>query len=277
MTNVFTALSVQPSYGDLKAVVSWNVLPQYINGKVFVYRSFNGSAPWELVHEDGTYANIGFYEDDIAGLVDRAIVDIWYRLLLEVPTLDGNSKEFDSPIISIFKKLDRRDHFIIRHIMRQELEDMRKGNGTRVLMYPPLMQGTPSALFDPSTRQMLIANGTEPDGTDSYGMPFVGGFAPPIETYVKFTQIGTVNTDRNESGNGRDELQPIKARMLAFPKPNPEYLVVEPSTDKRYIIGDAITGHLFKGIVPVIYDVTLQAIPKRDAKYRVPVPAQYLN
>jgi hypothetical protein len=277
MTNVFTSLSVQPSYGNLKTAVSWNVLPQYKSGTIFVYKSYTGAAPWELVHEDGVPANIGYYEDDVAGIVDRVAQDIWYRLLLEVPQSNGEVKEFDSPIISLFHKLDRREHFIVRHIMRQELEDMKKGNGIKVLMYAPLMQGKPSVLFDSQTRQMIIANGTEPDGTDSYGMPFIGGFAEPVETYIKFTKIGTIAMDRPEDGNGRDELQPIQARMLAFPKPDHDYLLIEPTTDRRYIISDTINGHLFKGIAPVIYDVTLQAIPRRDAKYRVPIPAKYLN
>jgi len=277
MQNVFTTLNVQPSYGTLTCTVSWNVLPQYKGGKVFIYKSYTGIEPWELVDEFGTAANIGYYEDSVAGIADRVAQDIWYRLLLEITLPSGEVKEYDSPIISLFQKLDRRQHFIARQIMRQELEDMRKGNGTLVLMYAPLMQGEPSVLFDAQTRQMIIANGAEPDGHDSYGMPFVGGFAPPVETYIKYTKSGTLKMDRAEDGNGRSELQPITARMLAYPKPDHDYLLVEPATDKRYIISDTITGHLFQGVVPVIYDVVLQAIPRRDAKYRVPIPEKYLT
>ena len=179
---------------------------------------------------------------------------------------DGQTHE--SPIASAFDQMTRSEYGAAKQIIHYEYLRMSRGNGVRVLHYLPLVEGELNPDYDPETGQNVIA--TCPDD-DSYGLKFKGGFGPPLQTWAEFLQINESLSINNEDMGMTDSVI-VRARLMAFPKPLRNHLIVHPTTDNRYVVGDEIKGSYFKGFVAVSYDVELTLLTRSDPRYRVPVP-----
>lgn len=261
-TTPFLDLVVQPSYGSRNVLLSWTVSSCFPSLKYLVFRSVhNGAPPWELITED--YILTTQFIDE-AFVVDNRMQQVHYRL----SAIDSDGNEYDSPIVGMFDRLTRSEYGAIHKIMLQEYKRMRSGNGLRVFHYSPLLEGEPNEAYDPETGQQLIA--TCPDD-GSYGLPFKGGYGPPVQTWVELMKVGPeINSDKPD-GKGAITQYNLQARMLAFPKPMLNHLIIHPTTDNRYAVGEQVQPYLFKGLVPIAYDVTLQLLSRNDPRYKVPV------
>lgn len=265
----FLSISLQPGYGHGTLALSWNVLPQHSAGTVFIFRSFTGTAPWDVIDDIGVPASVGYFVDHIDALKESKHKEVFYRLSLEVPRASGEPEIINSPILQPLADLTPRERKTAVNILFSELRMMCSGNGMPAFIFAPLRRGIPAAGFDFQTKQMG-GTGMRP-GKESYGEAFVGGFGPP--TVTRFIKLGTLGLNYARTADGyTQEGQSCMARMLAFPRPQPDYLIVAPKTDERFIVGEQITPLLFAGQLPIGYEVPLVALTRTDPRYQIPVP-----
>ncbi len=265
--NPFVSVVLQPAYGLRQIALTWNILPQYRHGRVYIYRSYTGMAPFDLIDDAGVPAVVGYFVDEISPAIEAKTLIATYRLLLEVPQTHGDPLEFETNALDSAAYLTRREHKIAQDILRTEMRHMRSGNGVPAFLFAPLRSGIPSPGFDFQTNQMLAHS------KDTYGEAFVGGFGPPVSTWLHKISSGAVVFARNAEGGKTDVVAPSRARMLAFPRPQPGYMLVVVPADERYVVGDRIDNLMFKGVIPIGYEVDLNPIPRTDPRYEVPAPA----
>ena len=263
----FNAVSIQPGYGRHTCAITWNVPAAAQRGKVYIYRSISGLPPWQLIRDEGTPASVGYYVDRGEFILNTNLGAIHYRLLLEL----ADGQQFDSPIISLNVTITPKEQVIVRDIMMAELRNMRGGNGEPVFIFAPLTHGLPAPGFDFETYQMR-STGMQVPGKESYGEAFVGGFGAPAVTWVMRMGSMTTGFVKDPDGGGTSDTQQVNGRMLAFPRPMPNYMVVFPRMDDRFVIGEVIQPFLFRSILPIGYEVTLSPIQKHDDRYLVPLP-----
>ena len=272
--NPFVNVQVQPAYGKRTAFVTWVLQAGFDQGDIYVYRSPNGVSDWTLLNEDPV-RGLNHFEDAVF-VVENRIQLTHYRLVLEL-----NGQEYLSPVIGMLGKLTRNDYAGARLMMSLELQRMRKGNGIQMLLFIPLTTGVPGpGVEDPRTNQQFNVATPSPDA-DCYGQRFVGGFAKPVSTWVELMDIGVLDIKEDARDNDNEDEQTLAARVLAFPRPRRDYMLVHVETDNRYVIGGAegqdsgiVKPYYFKGVVPIAYDVKMQLLMRSDPRYRVPIPVQ---
>lgn len=263
--NPFIDIVVQPSYGDRKVLISWVLARGFRRMKVYVFRAVNnGAPPWTALTQS---AVMGQSFEDNAFYIDNKAQTVYYRLV----GVDYSGTRYDSPIIGMFDKLSRAEYGAVYKMLKLEYTRMRSGNGLRVLHYMPLSEGEENPSYDEETGQQLIA--TCPDD-GNYGLPYKGGYGPPVQTWAELMQIGPEISIDKPDGKGADTTYNLRARMLAFPKPLTNHLIVHPATDNRYAVGEQVQPYLFKGLIPIAYDVQLRLLARNDPRYKVPVPPQ---
>ena len=262
----FVDLSVQPSYGKHRVVLTWRVNPGYEAGNFYIYRSIDGAPPWTLLNPDTPVTDRLFFEDDTF-IVENILQMSNYRILLEK---DG--KQYKSPIVGFYSSsIDRAEFGAVRQAMRAEYVRMRAKRGLRVLLYTPLLTGTPAPGFMEDSGQVINSTNIDPD-KDSYGQRFIGGYNPPTETWLSISSVAPTSFSERPDGMSNEDTSISTARMLVFPLPKAGDLIIHPPTDNRYGIGDQLKVFRFKGIIPVACEAQLQLISRNDPRYRVPVP-----
>lgn len=263
----FVDVMIQPSYGQHKVILTWKVNPGYERGNFYIFRSVDGAPPWTILNPDTPVSDRLFFEDR-KFIVENVLQLTHYRILLEK---DG--KRFHSPIVGLFDRSLNREEFGLAHrAMVAEYINLRAGKGLRVLLYTPLLTGTPAPGYMADSGQVINSSAPEDPSLDSYGQRYVGGFNPPTDTWLKInSSLATSFVERPDTMSNEDTYQ-VTARMQAFPLPRAGDLVVHPQTDNRYGIGDDMKVFRFKGIVPVACEVKLQLLSRQDPRYRVPVP-----
>lgn len=265
----FVDVSVQPSYGPRSALINWQVQSKYRKGDFFIFRSPNGVAPWTCLNAldaDGNeipIRNTGVFED-LTVFVDSFSEAPHYRILLEM-----EDDTHHSPVVGPYTRMSKREYAGAYQMLKMELLRMSRGNGTMVWHCIPLTSGEVSDSYDPDTMQEVGVDC--PDTVSpSYGLPFKGGFGPPIATYVEFGQMVKAKVDAPE-GQGSEEIVKCPARMLAFPQPALGQMLVHPAVDERWLVGEKITPYLFKGTVAISYDVELTLLRRSDLRYNFPL------
>jgi hypothetical protein len=246
--------------------VGWT-LQQDALGGVFIYRSLTGSGGWEILNEASPVdARIGSFTDTTYRQKSYNET-VHYRALLQTP--DG--KLIPSEPVGVLEDLTRMEKSGIALMIQEEYRVMRQ-QGVPVLLYFPLYTGVTAPGYDPHSKQAAVFEAAPADpALDNYGQPFVGGFQTPLRTRIILDGINPGLTAKDPA---RKISGPVKrsARMMAFPRPRADCLIVMPRTDERFIIGDSVMPLSFKGVYPVAYKTELEALPKSDARYRVPVP-----
>lgn len=267
--SIFRNIRIFPAHGQRSAAITWQLAPDAPVGDVFVAFSTTGTAEsWTVRNPDAPVgALVGLYQDDALEM-NSGWVNGYYKLLL----VDGATDYFSEPVM-ICGDLTPREYGMIRGILHREFLEMRVANGYPVWHCIPKDIGTPSLNTDPDTGE---TPGVECPGIDpadaSYDMPFVGGFFPPILTWMRPNSVARGTIKDSESGLSVSETDTIAARLLSWPTPSRGHMIVDPSTDRRYLIGDEIKPALLRGIFPVTYDVTLEFLGQGDSRYRFPVP-----
>ena len=152
---------------------------------------------------------------------------------------------------------------------------MRSGNGVKVYMLPPLTDGTPAAGVDPLTWQKLKADcpDNEVPGVDGYGRPLAGGYGRPMITWVEFYDALQLEKKDDEAMGVSVDSATSRGRFLAFPRPQRGYLIINPTTDDRFVVEGVVQAYMFAGKTPVAYDLSLQLLDRNDARYRLQVNA----
>jgi hypothetical protein len=262
MSNPFLNVHIQPSYAKNQAVISWTTSPGYSGAEYYVFKSYNkGVAPWKLVNEEPVYANL---------LQDKNLFvdgDPYYRVLMV-----WQGQEFDSPVVGTFDKLSKAQYGGVSRMMQLEYLRMSTGNGIQVLHYIPLIDGEYVDTVDPQTQQMYGIPCRD-DDTENLGEMFKGGFASPVYTWIEIARFGDDERYEDDAGLGVSNKLIHAGRLLAFPRPKPNHLIVHPPTDNRYVVTSKIAGNFFRGVFPISYDVGLQLLRKTDPRYKIKLPS----
>lgn len=263
-TNPFIDIVVQPSHGSRKLLISWTVAQGFEDMKFYIFRSVNnGAPPWKAIST--TPISGTSFEDD-KYIVNNRMRKVFYRLV----GIDDDGTEYKSPIISSYDKLKKGEFGHVQKMMYQEYLRMHSGNGLQAFHYLPLAEGEVNPAYDKETGQKLIADC--PDD-ESYGLKYKGGYGPPVQTWIELNRIGPEQNNERADGQGSDTTYSVTARMLAFPKPMTNHLIVHPTTDNRYVVDSVVQPYLFKGLISIAYDVNLKLLRRSDPRYRVSVPA----
>jgi len=268
----FVSCSVQPMYGHHRARLLWQIAPEWRMAVAHVYKSETGFSPWQRLNQNAELrAFAGEFLDEDFRTLDQLLVT-HYRILLIHP--DGRRNE--SPVIGIMDLLSRREYGHVRKILVKEEARLRKCDGVPVFHFVPLAAGDPNPRVRQDTGQALSAE-CPGDDPESFGMPFLGGFAPPVQTWVQMRTPVKIQQTTAQDGMSRDESLTWSARVLPYPRPSVGHVYVNPVTDARYVVAGEPNGHYFRGIVPVGYDVNLILLGRDDPRYRLPVPTMVLK
>lgn len=269
MSPLFRNLRIIPHHGTRTAVVQWELPASATGGAVIVAWSETGlPGTWVVRNPQAPVAALVGTYSDTSFIINNGQVVGYYKLLL---TLGG--EEFFSAPIGIYGAMDREDYGIAHMIIQSEYEEMRGGNGYPIWHLVPMSSGTLTGNADPDTGEVV---GPECPGTpladSGYGTPYVGGYHRPVLTWLRVINEKRDSLSDSASGNGTHQTQVMSVRLLNFPKPLRGHVLVDPMTDRRWIVSDNIQGFSHRAIYPVAYEVDVELIPQSDPVYRLVMP-----
>lgn len=266
--SVFRNVRIYPKHGNREAAITWELADGAPAGSVYVAFSSTGTKnTWAELNPDTPVASaIGFYQDPTL-FMNKGSADGFYRLLLIAGGTDYLSEPFQ-----IMGDITRPEYGIIRAMIHQEFTQMRVTNGFPVWHCIPREHGTPALSVDPDTGKQ---EGEECDVVDpavrSYGMAFQGGFYAPVLTWMRVLAHNEGLKDDPDKFSPEDMLK-TSVRLMAFPRPARGHMIVDPTTDMRYLVGEEINPFRFRGVMPVAYNVTLEHLNQSDERYQFPLP-----
>lgn len=262
--NPFTSVVVQPMYGVRRMLIRWTVAQPYEELGLLVYRSIDGGVTYTLLNPnaDLLFRVDEFLDPDIP--VASKLTDLFYRIGVE-----QNGEILSSPPVAPFGDLHRAELTITHRIITAEYEKLSRETGIAMLHFVPKASGEPNPYRDLDTGAM-VGQECRLDEVQSYGLPFVGGYAPPVHTWVKF---GPQKLEELQQGDSAVtvERRIAPVRMLCWPRPRLDHLLVNPVTDERWGVGPVVVPYLFKGIAVVAYDATLHLLNRTDTRYRLDI------
>lgn len=267
--SIFSNIRVTPTHGFRAATISWELPPSEASGVVYVAFSSSGvDGSWIVRNPDApTPAATGFFED--RDLVINAGAEVgYYRLLLTRNNTDSFSEK-----IGIFHDLDRREYGTIHRIIQREFLEMRAANGIPVYHCIPRSTGNISSRVDPDTGKLIGNECPDVDPAQaSFNMKFVGGFYPPVLTWMRPISIKKDTVDDGETNTSSTQIDVTKVRLLPWPKPLRDHMFVDPATDRRWLVKGEILPLLYRGIYPLAFEADLYFLPQSDPRYRFVVP-----
>lgn len=266
--NAFRNIRIYPSHGTRSALVTWEVDEAAGHGDVYAAFSATGTkGTWRPVNpNDPVPSAIGMLQDKNL-VMDGGTKDGFYRLLL----IDAAGGEHFSAPIQILGDLTVREHGIVRAALHQEYTQMRVTNGFPIWHCIPRAHGTPAATVDPDTGAQGGGECATPEDEKSYGMAFQGGFYPPVLSWMRVLKHSEALQDDPEDLSP-NEIHSTAVRMMAFPRPARNHMIVNPSTDERYLVSDEVKPMRFRGIIAIAYLATLEFLGQSDERYGFPCP-----
>lgn len=263
---MFRHIHILPSYHSKTAVVQWDVDPKLKNYEFYIYKKQDGGQKWELLNTEPVYGNV--YLDTNFYSTNKLDVP-HYKLL----ALDGDN-EYESEQVAVYSHLRRREFGIIKKIIMTKFLQA-KHDGIPVLYYPSIKNGKVSVNIDPTTGQRIsLSCKNEDTDTNDYGLYYQGGYCAPFITYVRLLGSKLQRSNLTEIGTWDESTQQIE--ILPYPPVRAGDMIVDVSTDKRYIINESIKPQEFKGI-PVSYQTSMSLQQKNSECYQVPIPDDYFD
>lgn len=259
--DVFISVSLRPSHGQRKCVISWETIPDWDGARFFVFRSETGAKPWVNLTPDG-YVGATEFEDEEFYLEGR-LTTRYYSIYAEL----GSELHSRSADVGLFDQLTRSQYGMMRAMISRLIKDCRRGNGIKVWHYIPLTSGEPNPKYDEDTGQLLSSCPDE----ESFGLPFKGGYGEPIQTWMKILK-DDVQKEEDKPDGSLKETATETVSLLAWPKPQRGHLIVHPPTGDFYVVDGIVKPFRFRGFAPIRYHVKLIKLRRSDPRYRVPVP-----
>ncbi len=266
--SVFRNVRIYPKHGSRNATITWELAEGTVAGDVYVAFSLAGTfGTWRALNpDDPTPSAIGMFQDDQL-YMDSGNVDGFYRLMLV-----NSADEFMSEPFQIAGDMTAAEYGILRAMIRQEFSQMRVSNGFPVWHCIPRTHGLPSLNEDPDTNSRSGGECALDPEVRSYGLPFQGGFYPPILTWMRVIQHAEGLQDDPEEFSPSETSQ-TSARLMAFPRPRRGHMLVDPTCDRRYLVGPEVKPFRLRGVMPVAYNVTLDFLWQGDERYAFQMPA----
>jgi len=267
--SVFRNVRIYPSHGTRSAVVTWELKVGVAAGDVFLAFSPSGTqGSWKAVNEAVSVpSELGMYRDDSL-VLNAGTTDGFYRLML---TTDANVDFYSEPF-QILGDLTPREYGIVRAMIHQEFTQMRVTNGFPVWHCIPRAHGEASPNFDSGTDSVTGGDCSLDPNDMGFGTPYKGGFFPPILTWMRVT-AHTEGLKDDPDKFSIEEIDKTAVRLMAFPRPKRGHMIVDPTTDRRYLVGDEVKPYRLRGVIAIAYDATLEFLQQSDDRYKFPIPA----
>lgn len=265
---MFRNIRIYPNHGSRTAVITWDIAAGTDSGEVYVAFSETGTeGSWQAINPaDPVPSELGMFQD--ADLVlNRGTADGFYRLMLS----QADGTDTLSAPIQILGDLTPQEYGAVRGMIHQEYTQMRVTNGYPVWHCIPRAHGEPAANVDPDTGKQEGEECHLAPEDKSYGLPFKGGFYPPVLTWMRVLQHQEGLQDDPEEFSP-DEIHKTSVRLMAFPRPARGHMIVDPTTDARYLVGDEIKPYRLRGVIAIAYEATLEFLSQKDERYQFPVP-----
>lgn len=266
--SVFRNIRIYPNHGSRLAVITWDMLPGTTAGDVYVAFSETGTqGSWSVVNAAyPTPSEVGMYHDDDL-VINAGTADGFYRLLLET---HQHPDQMSEPI-EILGDLWPKEYGIVRSMIHQEYTQMRVTNGFPVWHCIPRAHGDLADNKDPDTGQIRGEECNIDPDDESYGLPYKGGFYPPVLTWMRVIKHQEGLQDDPEDF-ATSEIDKTAVRLMAFPTPKRGHMLVDPATDRRYLVGDEVKPYRFRGVIAIAFSATLEFLQQSDARYKFPTP-----
>jgi len=166
--------------------------------------------------------------------------------------------------IQTLKPLNR-ELGIIQQINRLEILNLRNRGTVCAILKPKKFGELSHEGLDQDTDQEL-----NPYGEGRFGQKYVGGFEPPIFTYMMGTIHRTDLLKPFPTGEGETDKYVYKVRMVAQPQLKLDDVLVDLNNDMRYAVKQ-IDSYQLRGEYSVIIDVQIILIARNNAVYKFPV------
>lgn len=266
--NPFTTFEIAPAYGVYETAISWS-LAAGVTGNVFFYRSETGvPGSWELLNPatPATGAE-GTYLDTTPA--PRMLVPVFYRGLVD----PGGAPEtwLKGPAVTSYDSYSRREYLLAREVLRREYRMMATHNGLPIFHYATKWRGTAATGVDAETHQLLGPDCAQ-DPSSGFGGLWVGRYHPPVQSWCMVVNMMDEDQKIRPEAAGEDPEASIGLRLLAFPKPGREHLIVFPRSDRRYVITDPIRRFHLRGNLPLLWECNALLLDRDDARYRIRIP-----
>lgn len=271
---VFRDIRIFPSHYKHTAIISWIIDPIIAEAKFYIYRKWDGGAEWELlnttpVEGTNTYADTGF---DIRNKLQVPA----YKILAITGEGTDSEREYVSDEVGLFTPTERKA-FGIAHNITRSLYLQARQDGIPVLYYPNIKNGPISGNVDDvgqrTSATCLNGDSGDKNVTADYGEYYAGGYYRPFLTYVRFIGSRLVRENILDVGLYDESVQ--NAVFLAHPPVRSGDLVVDVSTDRRWIVSNNVKAQLVKSVIPVAYDAVINLQSHNDPCYAVPIPDNY--
>lgn len=269
---VFRDIRIFPSHYKNTAIVSWIVDPSIADASFYIYRKWDGGAKWELLNETPVIG-ANTYADTTLDIKNKIQVPA-YRILAIVNEGTKDEKEYASAEIGLFTPVERKA-FGIAHNITRSLYLQARQDGIPVLYYPNIKNGKVSDNVDDTGQRTKAPCVTDDDTTaiNDYGEYYAGGYYRPFLTYVRFIGPRLVRENRLDEGLFDDAVQ--NAVFMAHPPVRSGDLVVDVSTDRRWIVSNNVKANTVKSVIPVSYEAVINLQEHNDPCYAVPIPDNY--
>jgi hypothetical protein len=258
--SVFSNIRINVNHGQRRATITWET---ELTGEVIVaYSVWGVLGSWRALPNPVAASN-GTYTDN-ALQVDSGLTVGYYRLCLVEP----DDTEHMSEIVGIIGDLTPREYGIARRIMSEEFRTMRARDGYPVWHCIPRDFGVRPPNYDATSNTYV---GPTCADAEDFGMGFVGGFYTPTLTWIRPFAVkkGPVTTTED----GVKETVDINARLLAFPRPAPGHMLIDPATDRRFLVGTDVESFRFRDVIAVAYEASLSYLSPSDIRYKFQPPA----
>lgn len=266
MDNKFRRINILPTYYNKTAIVQWEVDPSIKDAEFYIYKKQDGGQEWKLLNEDPIYGTIfmdtSFYSTNKT--------DVPHYKLLAIQ----DKQEYESEQVAVFSNIRRREFGIIKKIIMSKFLQA-KHDGIPVLYYPAIKGGKVSLNIDPvSGTRTTYTCPDEQSETSDYGTYYEGGYCPPYLTFVRLLGSKLDRTNLTEVGNWDETIQNIE--ILPYPPVRAGDMLIDVSTDRRWIVGNSIKPSEFKGI-PLSYITSMTLQSRNEPCYAVPIPDNYYD
>lgn len=265
MSLTWKRFEVVPAYGSRRCRISWEIEGRQ-DIAVFVYRSLDGMPPWKRLNDEGI---IGWNElvDDFETLPPDMI-----RPYYSAIAVDSTGAKYPGPQVAAFGEVTPLDMRLSRAILAREYMRMTQARrGVRIMHYRPLPSEVDfnlSSLVVPPSAS-CSAN---PRGPDDVGGRGKYRFAQPLQTWMHIKERGPLVLKLSDEGMGSLDEQAAIVRMLAYPQPVRDDLIIVAQSDERWTVTDTVKPYYIGGRIPTAYDVKLALLPREDLRYTIPVP-----
>lgn len=257
----FISVDIRPSFTNKVAIITWSVTPELFGNEFYVYKKNDGGAEFELLNETPVYT--AAFVDNNFYIPNKYEVPV-YKILAVNPV---SKVETESADIALFSEYSRRD-FGLAHKMIYMQYLQAKADGVPVLYYPAVRSGTLNPAIDPSTGMRI-----QTYCGDDYGTYYEKGYYRPLIIYIRFIGQKRVKTNMLDEGIFDTAVQ--QCEFPAHPPVRTADLIVDPATDRRWLVGGSIEMCAVRNVIPVSYTAAIEQQDHSHPCYNVPIPDNY--